>query len=80
LKPQARAIQDISRSRELKFTPLEFSCKKKRGPFCDFSVQNLSILWMEVEKGRSEAIAAQLLMQICHPPKANLAEFPPHPI
>src|SRR5215475_6696060 len=50
LKLQARAIQDISRSRGYEFTLPENSRNRKITNFCGFSVQNLSSLWRSVEK------------------------------
>ena len=47
---QARAIQDISRSRASEFTPLENRRKGNHKYFCDYPVQNLSVLWSRVDK------------------------------
>ena len=50
---QARAIQDISRSRASEFTPLENRRKRNKTHFCDYPVQNLSALWRRVDKMES---------------------------
>src|SRR5690348_13794954 len=42
---QARAIQDISRSRASEFTPLADRRKRNHNYFCEHPVQNLSMLW-----------------------------------
>lgn len=47
---QARAIQDISRSRASEFTPLADRRKRNKPHFCDYPVQNLSMLWSRVDK------------------------------
>lgn len=47
---QARAIQDISRSRASEFTPLENRRKRNHKYFCDYPVQNLYVLWSRVDK------------------------------
>lgn len=47
---QARAIQDISRSRASEFTPLANMRKRNKPHFCDYPVQNLSALWRRVDK------------------------------
>jgi hypothetical protein len=47
---QARAIQDISRSRASEFTPLANRRKRNHKYFCEHPVQNLSMLWSRVDK------------------------------
>jgi hypothetical protein len=47
---QARAIQDISRSRASEFTPLADRRKRNNKYFCEHPVQNLSMLWSRVDK------------------------------
>ena|SRR6185312_9098064 len=47
---QARAIQDISRSRASESTPSMNRRKENQNDFCDYPVQNLSRLWSGVDK------------------------------
>ncbi len=61
---QARAIQDISRSRASEFTPLADRRKRNNKYFCDYPVQNLSMLWSRVDKEVIAGKSAQIPVQI----------------